>query len=103
MTSAAGVSLGQMITPDGRTVNAAQLASTIKADPNWHGQPVEIRGCAVGQSVVGPSMAQQLANQLMAPVTAPTQIASWDYFQIGGMYFSLGMSGGQTMTFTPKP
>ncbi len=100
--------------PDGVRVGrdqltAAHLAALLMADPNWHGQPIRLLACRTGADPDG--FAQQLADRLQVPVTAPT-----DYVGVAddGTVFvtsrDVDASGmppispptGELRTFTPR-
>ena len=55
----------------GELLGVEHLAALIRADPNWNGQPIRLLACRTGADPNG--FAQQLADQLGVPVTAPTE------------------------------
>ncbi|KOV87236.1 hypothetical protein [Nocardia sp. NRRL S-836] len=54
-------------------LTADDLAAIIEADPNWQGQPIRLLSCNTGHDDNG--FAQQLADRLGVPVTAPSDYA----------------------------
>ncbi|MCL9761088.1 hypothetical protein [Frankia sp. AiPa1] len=57
-------------------LNASELASLIRRDDNWKGQPVRLMSCETGQG--DDPIAQKLADELGVTVTAPTELAFSD-------------------------
>jgi len=59
-----------MVGPDGTNISPSQLGDMIRSDPNYSsGEPVDLYSCNTGAG--DNSFAQQLANNLGAPVSAP--------------------------------
>ena len=53
--------------------DSGELAELIRADPRWDNRPVRLMSCETGQG--DQPIAQNLANELGVPVTAPTELA----------------------------
>ncbi|HEY9028407.1 MAG TPA: hypothetical protein VIP05_29210, partial [Burkholderiaceae bacterium] len=52
--------------PDGRAMNAAEVAEVVRRDPDWKGRPVFLNICQAGEGRV--QFAQELANELRVDV-----------------------------------
>jgi hypothetical protein len=94
-----------MVGPNGNAMDAQQLAQMILKDAKWKRQPIEIRGCSLGQGGQT-SFAQRLANLLGVNVTAGTGDEQFDGLRVPftNYYIPLGMSfplGGHVQTFVP--
>jgi RHS repeat-associated protein len=62
-----------MYDPNGNPLTPQDIANRVEANPNYMiGEPVSLLSCSTGQGVN--SFAQQLANILGAPVTAPDNL-----------------------------
>ncbi len=84
--------------PDGETTTPQDLANMINEDPNFKDQPVYLDSCSTGKG--SNSFAQQLADLLGVPVTAPTE----DVTTINFIFF-YGRSinnGGDDKIFNPN-
>ena len=67
--------LGGIPTVNGRETNPAQISDAVKSNPNYvEGSQVCFASCWSGSS----GSAQQLANELGAPVFAPSRPVAWD-------------------------
>lgn len=66
-----GASQGVLI--DGQWRSASEVAALIEADPRWGGRPVRLFVCETGLGEA--PIAQEIANILGVPVTAPVGIA----------------------------
>jgi len=67
--------LGGIPTVNGRETNPAQIAEAVRSNPNYvEGSQVCFASCWSGSS----GSAQQLANELGAPVYAPSRPVAWD-------------------------
>jgi filamentous hemagglutinin len=67
--------LGGIPTVNGRETNPAQIAEAVKSNPDYvEGTQVCFASCWSATS----GSAQQLANELKAPVFAPTRPVAWD-------------------------
>jgi hypothetical protein len=62
----------QLVDADGnvRELDASQFSEVVRKATGWAGEPVRLFSCDTGRNQEG--FAQQLANQLGVPVTAPT-------------------------------
>jgi RHS repeat-associated protein len=79
-----------MYGPDGAALTPAEVAAQIEFDNNYSpGEPVTLVSCDTGApaSDGSPSFAEQLADDLGAPVTAPNSIA---WLTPDGSYWSAG-------------
>jgi hypothetical protein len=65
-------------------LTAEDLAALIRADPNWHGEPIRLLACETGQNANG--FAQQLADHLGVTVHAPSDFVGLD---ADGLYVSI--------------
>ena len=88
-------------------VTPSQLAGLIKGNPGFKGQAVTLGSCNTGNAGAdgGASFAQQLANSLGVPVTAPLNFA---WFGSTGLLGASDLSGppaagnaGPWQTFFP--
>jgi len=65
---------GVLFDSNGKLISAEKLAGLIKGDPQYHGQPIELRACYAGVGPVsgGKSFAEQLSDALEgATVSGP--------------------------------
>jgi hypothetical protein len=95
--------------------SAGQLAELVTNDPNWQNRPVRLFSCNTGKG--SHPIAQALADDLHAPVTAPTELVWSDdkgnhmvtvmqWKQIGGTWVPTPGQvppGGGWKTFYPTP
>ena len=72
---------------DGRRLSADEVAALISNDPNWNGREVMLLSCDTADG----TFAQQLADRLGVPVTAPHGLAWSD--NDGNVYASSGSPG----------
>jgi hypothetical protein len=81
---------------NGEVIYPADLAKIIKADPNWHGQPIMLGACDTGQNKPNgsPGFAGQLSMLLGVPVTRPLLWSWWT---------SRGLMGSASPAGPPKP
>jgi len=104
----AGHGNSQIMMNQSQAVRAATLASIIKADPKFKGQPVMLGACNTGNKAPNgdAAFAQQVASDLGVPVTAPLGFA---WFGPPGLLGSAGPSSppspgdsGAWKTFFPN-
>ncbi|MFJ3586323.1 hypothetical protein ACIPPS_29420 [Streptomyces sp. NPDC090127] len=96
---------------DGRSVDAKELAAYLASDTSdWDGEPIRLMSCETGQGEE--PFAQELADNLGVPVTAPTELAwsdaegnSWvasgTFDEYGDMQ-STWPPDGEWVTFQPN-
>jgi fructose-specific component phosphotransferase system IIB-like protein len=85
----------QIVMNQAQAIRASTLAQAIKADPNYKGQAVLLGSCNTGKAAPNGDapFAQQLANSLGAPVTAPLDLV-W--------YGPSGLLGAADISGPPK-
>ena len=71
------------------SISASTLANMIRSDSGYHGQPVQLDSCNVGNG----QYPQQLSNLLGVEVRAPTQFA-WYYPSGSVVYAGMTATGG---------
>ncbi|MEU9704353.1 hypothetical protein [Streptomyces sp. NPDC047981] len=96
---------------DGRSISAEELGAYLTSDQSdWDGEPVRLMSCETGQGEE--PFAQELADNLGVPVTAPTELAwsdsqgnSWvasGVFDEYGDMQSTWPPDGEWVTFEPN-
>lgn len=98
----------QLVMNQSQAMRASSLAQKIRSDPKFRSQPVMLGACNTGNVAPNgdPSFAQQLADALGVPVTAPLDFA---WFGPKGLLGASSISGpptagnpGPWQTFYPK-